>query len=41
MQARRVPPDVPMHIDTNPIGDAQLAKNREKLFCIADCADDP
>lgn len=37
----RVPMDVPMHIDTNPVSDAQLAKNREKLFCIADCANEP
>jgi hypothetical protein len=33
----RVPNDVHMKVDTNPISDAQLAKNREKPFCVADC----
>jgi hypothetical protein len=33
----RVPDDVIMSIDPNPITDAERAKNREKLFCIADC----
>lgn len=34
----RVPDNVPMKIDTNPIKDAQIKKNRDKLFCIADCS---
>ena len=33
----RVPDDVLMRNDPNPITDAQRAKNREQLFCIADC----
>jgi hypothetical protein len=33
----RVPDEVIMRIDSNPITDAQRARNREKLFCIADC----
>ena len=33
----RVPDDVMMSNDPNPITDAQRAKNREQLFCIADC----
>jgi hypothetical protein len=33
----RVPDDVLMSNDPNPITDAQRAKNREQLFCIADC----
>lgn len=33
----RVPDDVLMSNDPNPITDAQRAKNREQMFCIADC----
>ncbi|MCS0630464.1 hypothetical protein NX786_14080 [Telluria mixta] len=33
----RIPDDVVMKIDSNPITKAQIAKNREKLVCIADC----
>jgi hypothetical protein len=33
----RVPNDVGMRVDSNPLSDAQRDKNREKLFCIADC----
>jgi hypothetical protein len=33
----RVPTNVHMRIDTNPIKDAQIQKNREKMFCIEDC----
>jgi hypothetical protein len=33
----RVPDDVVMSIDPNPITDAERARNREKKFCIADC----
>lgn len=33
----RIPDDVVMKIDTNPITKAQIVKNREKLVCIADC----
>lgn len=33
----RVPDYVLMSIDPNPITAAQRARNREKLFCIADC----
>ena len=33
----RVPDDVVMRSDPNPITDAQRARNRERLFCIADC----
>jgi hypothetical protein len=33
----RVPDDVVMSIDPNSITDAERARNREKLFCIADC----
>lgn len=32
-----VPAGVHMKIDANPIKDGQLAKNRQKPFCIADC----
>lgn len=35
-----VPENVPMKIDTNPISDLQLKKNRQKPFCIADCVRD-
>ena len=34
----RVPTNVHMRIDTNPIKDAQIQKNREKMFCIVDCS---
>ena len=33
----RVPDDVHMRIDGNGLTDAQRAKNRAKLFCVADC----
>jgi hypothetical protein len=33
----RVPDDVPMRADRNARSDADRAKNRAKLFCIADC----
>jgi hypothetical protein len=33
----RVPDDVHMQSEGNSLTDAQRAKNREKLFCIADC----
>lgn len=36
----RVPNDVGMRADSNPLSDAQRDRNREKLFCIADCAKD-
>jgi len=33
----RIPDDVVMRIDSNPATKAQIAKNREKPVCIADC----
>lgn len=33
----RVPTSVPMKNDKNPITDAQLEKNREQPYCLADC----